>query len=142
MGYTHYWRGNESVIDQSAWPAAIADCDTLIAAAKDDLRLTITDAAGMIYINGDPSKDEDHEPFCIPRDGAKMQAAEFEFCKTARKPYDDVVTACLARLAEAGLMVSSDGTAKEWAGGLAFGEKVLGLRLAYPVRGGLINAAI
>lgn len=133
MGYTHYWRGNESEIDQQAWPEAIADCDKIIAAKTDALNLEVQDDSDHIDFNGDETRGEDHEQFVIPRSGAVMQSTGFEFCKTASKPYDDVVTACLARLAEAGLQVSSDGTEGEWKQGLDLASSVLSRPLQYPV---------
>lgn len=133
MGYTHYWRGNESKIDASAWPAAIADCDRLVAAGKEPYGLDIAAVPEFVEFNGDATKDHDHEPFSIPRDANIMQRTGFEFCKTACKPYDVVVTACLARLAEAGLYVSSDGSSEDWLDGLTFAEEILSRPLAYPV---------
>ena len=38
----------------------------------------------------------------------------WDFCKTARKPYDIVVTACLAVLGEHGLAITSDGDEQDW----------------------------
>lgn len=43
-----------------------------------------------IVFNGDGSKGEDHESFILERDGNG-----FNFCKTARKPYDRFVKAVL-----------------------------------------------
>ncbi|MEM6972392.1 MAG: hypothetical protein AAF577_06265 [Pseudomonadota bacterium] len=66
----------------------------------------------------------------IPRDAAAL--GEFAFCKTTSEPCDHVVTACLARLAETGLIVSSDGEPEEWADGVAAWKKALGRPIAIP----------
>ena len=46
-----------------------------------------------IMLNGAP--DDDFEPFHLDSDGGSM-----EFCKTARRPYDVVVTAILLRASQ------------------------------------------
>jgi len=133
MGYTHYWNGNKSRIDLEEWPKAIADCEKIIAARKDRLRLDVDDDKECIVFNGNDAAEEAHETFFIPRSGKAMQGSPFDFCKTARKPYDVVVVACLARLAEAGLWVSSDGSEDEWQTGLVLARNVLARDLRYPV---------
>ena len=60
-----------------------------------------------ICFNGDASKGEDHETFIIEREGNG-----FQFCKTARKPYDRFVKAVLVianYYAPGALKVSCDG---------------------------------
>jgi hypothetical protein len=60
-----------------------------------------------IVFNGDGSKDEDHEPMCLERQGGG-----FQFCKTARKSYDRYVKAilCVANFFAPGVLkVTCDG---------------------------------
>ena len=59
---------------------------------------------------------EDHEPF-------ELTAApvDFEFCKTARAPYDETVTAILIRAkvrAGSAIKISSDGDWSDWQDGM------------------------
>ncbi len=61
-----------------------------------------------ISLNGDRSTDEDHEWFVV----TKTDNRDFEFCKTALKPYDAVVVSVLALMEEIApgvLELSSDG---------------------------------
>jgi len=99
----------------------------------------------LVSFNGDATlagrtgrgNDEDmsHETFHLPRvyEPQDWQRPDncgryFDFCKTARKPYDLAVTAALIALRhhfpEVG--VSSDGTANGWTTGLALCRSVLG----------------
>jgi hypothetical protein len=74
--------------------------------------------------------DASHETFAIPLRVSHLQ--DFDFCKTARKPYDVVVTGVLCILAEAGLDVSSDGEAEDWEAGRAWAQGVLGRPVKIP----------
>lgn len=75
-------------------------------------------------------EDESHESFVLPASGL----GDFEFCKTAQKPYDEVVVAALARLAEVeGIKVSSDGNAADWEDGVKLASKVLGRKVSNPL---------
>lgn len=53
----------------------------------------------------------------------------FDFCKTARKPYDVMVVAALCRMAECGedtIRVSSDGKPEDWEAGARLASILLG----------------
>jgi len=76
-----------------------------------------------------------HETFYLPRvyepqdwQRPDERGRYFDFCKTARKPYDLAVTASLIALQhhfpEVG--VSTDGTGDDWTAGLALCRSVLG----------------
>ena len=147
MGYTHYWNFKPSEL--KGWEAKIADCDKIIAARKAALELDLTSSdATQIWLNGpDDGRDLGHETFDMPRTLAGVEARVinspsyrsegmegFDFCKTARKPYDEVVVACLCVLAESGLDVSSDGDAGEWEDGRKLAEEVLGRPISTPAR--------
>ena len=60
-----------------------------------------------------------------------MSENEADFCKTARYPYDTVVTACLIIMKHYlgdSFQVNSDGYASDWADGLILAKQVLGLK--------------
>jgi hypothetical protein len=66
---------------------------------------------------------------------ADSEGLWFTFCKTARKPYDLAVTACLIRLAfhfPETVKISSDGTAEEWEEGRALCERLFGFAAVPP----------
>lgn len=75
-----------------------------------------------IWFNGTSKNGEDHETFSIFED-----EIEWSFCKTARKPYDLFVCACLiaARLV-LDYKISSDGREAEWADAFEFYARVIG----------------
>jgi hypothetical protein len=90
-------------------------------------------------INGDAShyvegRDLAHETFCwegIPSisEWRKDEPETFDFCKTAYKPYDVVVTAILIRAKTIYgdcVKISSDGDWQEWQAGREMYEKVFG----------------
>jgi hypothetical protein len=64
------------------------------------------------------------EPFVFPG------GMGFNFCKTGRKPYDEVVTACLLvardHFPPSMLSISSDGSWDDWMGGAKLYTAVLG----------------
>ncbi len=148
MGYTHYWNFKPATL--KVWEAKIADCDKIIAANKETYELNLDGSNDeRIWLNGpDDGRDLGHETFDVPRtlagtkahvEAAKKQKWKdedtygFDFCKTARKPYDDVVVACLCVLAETGLDVSSDGDHDEWEDGRKLAEQVLSRPVANPI---------
>ena len=65
-------------------------------------------------INGNSTIDHDHESFYM--DHYKLKEGEWDFCKTARKPYDLFVCAALIHLYHKGLIKSfnSDGDVDDW----------------------------
>ena len=117
MGYTHYWKWNGEV-DARIWQDALINCQSII--RHSDVPLDVEFNPEGFFING---VDEGaHETFVIPR---HPKPIDFEFCKTARKPYDKIVMACLAVLADcAGFVVSSDGDPEEWTIGVYFARLV------------------
>lgn len=134
MGYTHYWRGSESTIIETEWDEAIQDCQKIIENNKSDYELDFNGATPEnLWFNGNPVGDKGYETFVIPCDAKTMFESDLDFCKTAAKPYDDVVTACLARLAEAGLSVSSDRNQAEWQDGVDLASLTLGKTVTNPI---------
>lgn len=87
-----------------------------------------------ICLNGYGPEDEDlgHETFYM-----EFNSLGFNFCKTARKPYDYVVQAILAichTVAPDKFDISSDGDASEWEWSVAIASVVLGIPLNNPIK--------
>jgi len=112
MGYTHYFEHTE--ISQEVWDKIVLDCKLVCKdqPIEDDLdgsepKFTNT----FITFNG---VDYDgHETFDLNRKGS----AGFTFCKTAAKPYDLAVTACLLIYKHHSpdtMILSSDGDDEDW----------------------------
>jgi len=115
MGYTHYWR-QESEIPQAVWDRFTAKIGPKLSLYGDILdELEVTEE--RIWLNG--VGDDAHETFVLERCGGS-----FSFCKTARKPYDPIVVACLVLLREqtkggdSGFTWSSDGNPTEHSQGV------------------------
>jgi hypothetical protein len=139
MGYTHYWETSET-IPADMWACCVKDACKLVAAAKAE-RITLwheydeprsKPAVNLKHIWFNGAGDNGHETFAFDH-----QPTDFTFCKTARKPYDTVVCAILACIAEhtAGIVtVTSDGDTDDWQPGLDFAARVLGRVVPDPVR--------
>ena len=120
MGYTHYFTVDpvNQTVPSDAFGRLALDVKRICeeaAAQGIDIRsefdestpAEITEAS--IRLNG--AGDDGHETFYVAHD-----QSGFDFCKTARKPYDAVVCAALARMKihyGASVQVSSDGQ-DEW----------------------------
>lgn len=132
MGYTHYVRQPKGIepttfarlSKEVARVASIAWSEDLsgdgIAYEYDEPEKDPVFTAEVIRFNG--KGGEGHETFMLTPD-----ASDFNFCKTAQKPYDIVVVATLCLLAHhsSGVTVSSDGNHADWADGLALARRVL-----------------
>jgi hypothetical protein len=88
-----------------------------------------------ICFNGDESKGLDHETFRIDRDNSQRAITHgskngivFDFCKTARKPYDLMVQISMLRLKHhfPESNISSDGDPSDWKNGKALYKKIFG----------------
>lgn len=109
MGYTHYYRDARPLND-AQWKAFCADCEGLFASAKvplangDGKRGTKPVIADdYVAFNGVGS--DSHETAFCSKDGR-----DFDFCKTAEKPYDAVVVEFFKLIRKhAGASLSSDG---------------------------------
>ena len=138
MGYTHYWTQTRSFTEDE-WKDVSADIRTILNKAI-AIGVPLADAYGhkgkrpsfnakQIMFNGvDFTKlggdDDSHETMVICRD---KQRDHSEFCKTARKPYDVVVTACLCYLSSVtgAYDVSSDGYGVDFMAGLSLAQEAL-----------------
>lgn len=105
MGYTHYWgfrtpAKGKAEETEKAYQKAIKECQKIaqsyhLAQPKGSCtRLSgytaYSKTYGGLHING--ARDMAHEDFCMREHFNQNKSG---FCKTARKPYDIVVTACL-----------------------------------------------
>jgi len=150
MGYTHYWR-IPNKLSPTKWKSIIADFEKLIVDQKYFLTTLLSkqgdDAliidANQILFNG--KKEKGHEWFCLQsnlspeeiayqeriygKDEEELEHPNFFFCKTARKPYDVCVTACLIiakhYLGEE-IKISSDGETNEWNEAKTYCQEILG----------------
>jgi hypothetical protein len=133
VGYTHYWELTKISKHSTRHTAVIRDMVKIV--KNSPVPLAGGDGTGKpgvskteIVFNG-KAPDEDHETFWFPGEDG------FNFCKTARKPYDIVVVACLAAAKDvygSEIKVSSDGDAAEWADGVALASRVLGRNIPGP----------
>ena len=137
MGYTHYWTTRENAFMPHLWTAAVDDCAEVIALAIEaGIELAGWDGNGAPVANGveigfNGKGDEAYESFVVSRQSEKRAGRDFafSFCKTARKPYDVAVTACLVVLKRHlgdSFRVSSDGDVSDWTAGLELANRVLG----------------
>ena len=130
MGYTHYWyMEKDKEIEEKVWTNFTTDAKSLIVGSP------ILEKAREEYKSypQDPTEidevkikfDGGHETFYFGRKSEQVSWREdqdwvFNFCKTARKEYDGLVTAALL-LAKHHLgnriRVSSDGNIDEWKNG-------------------------
>ena len=134
MGYTHYFSGlqcTEELADFARTAIALSD----VAICGPSGSGTAVICKDRILLNGSAERDEDYESFVLP--GYFYNS----FCKTARRPYDKVLTAILIDaivLKVSGWEnISSNGTEEDWAkgGGIALfmrtAKEHYGLELDY-----------
>jgi len=144
MGYTHYWRFNNIGIKASdleeRYQRAVKDCQKIVRYAHINGLVKLSGYTahckvgkyGGVVLNG--TGDNAHENFYL-REHFK-QNEDFNFCKTAQKPYDIVVVACLAvlkhRLGD-NIEVSTDGFLKDWVAGINLARTVTKLKIKNPI---------
>jgi hypothetical protein len=118
MGYTHYWRTNEKQLDVIKFKQLVISARKLIKEQKEcklcgyDGTKKPTITSNGIGFNGCQANGEDYETFLLTN-----KPEPFAFCKTALKPYDIIVTACLILYKltfQNKVIVSSDGNLSEW----------------------------
>ena len=122
MGYTHYWT-LENGLEQSDWNNFLEGARKVIETAKKaGIALEDNSAGAAIHVNG--VGENAHETFAIT-----SEDVGFDFCKTAFKPYDAVVTAILIHAKNVfkdGITIKSDGNWVDWEGGSLLFEEVFG----------------
>ena len=133
MGYTHYWHIAKISQHSTRFTQAVGDMAKVIRNSPVPLAGPLGTgkpklAKTYVSFNGVPPND--HETFLFPeQDG---------FCKTAQKPYDIVVVACLAIAKDvfgAEIRVSSDGKGEDWDAGVRLASEVLGREIENPIEG-------
>lgn len=130
MGYTHYYRrslvGNTS---QEKWELALIDCERIL--FNTDIPF-VRECNNDAYFGINGEGDDAYETFVLPRNVSEIR--EFNFCKTGERPYDTLVTACLARMAETGVItVSSDGSHEDFQAGVELASTILGREVSNPI---------
>ena len=149
MGYTHYWHMNPKT-DEEKYAATLKTVRAVVEKSPEGL-LAGWDGAGVpdleagISLNG-RGPDDDHETFFLPENPGGLLKQDFvqtdddgfvfTFCKTAYKPYDRIVVACLVVLAAMlgdDVRVSSDGNRIDWEDGIAWAAKCLGVQFKNPI---------
>lgn len=116
MGYTRYWEGTSTKYDD----ATMDIIKEIVNIAKSDYGIIIRGPDGTgdpviskeyIGLNGDLSNNLEYESFVVPN-GTDFG---FNFCKTARQPYDIVVNAIMQLLKKKKVIIkcSSDGENEE-----------------------------
>ena len=116
MGYTHYWYIFEKEIPKDIWENFATDFVKLVPHFYDILDQTTEQKLNIdneeIIFNG--VGENSHETFYINRKNKlnKEDNSYFNFCKTARKPYD-IAVCCTLIIAKYyfgnGIRISSDG---------------------------------
>jgi hypothetical protein len=124
MGYTHYWTIKEP-IDSDAWDKLRKGIQQIVGTAQDS-GIDIKDESNdeRIVFNGVGAGE--HESFFL-----ELGDEEFNFCKTAGKPYDIAVTASLILLKKElgdGVIIKSDGTWADWESGQLLYETVFNVQ--------------
>lgn len=144
MGYTHYW-GRVQNLDAKKFKAFSGDCAEIAKFAEREYGVTLEDGINEgpaqineneIWINGDSKKGEDYETFFIPCIEDTGEVDEYglssNLCKTAQRPYDRVVCACLIAAKyhfPNDFFIRSDGEADDWTDGLILASAILGANL-------------
>ena len=143
MGSSHYFEINEikgmAKVNEMRYKRAIQDCQRIVrtyykkyGGLSGYSAHTVIGQYGGLSVNGKGQLA--HEDFTLREHFNQNKG--FNFCKTDDKPYDLVVTACLAVLAHRlgdAFKVSSDGNAKHWTKGVAYARKVTGLAIKNPI---------
>lgn len=153
MGYTHYWTQQRN-FTVAEWAEVSADIGAILKEAQHNQGIALADCGGEpktspvftakdIGFNG--LGDDSHETMLIRRVRKPSEyegdRVGWEFCKTAQKPYDLAVTACLSYLSTItrkndpatgepiigteAFSVSSDGDASDWVAGVDMARKAL-----------------
>ncbi len=129
MGYTHYWSIKAPCTEAQRVEIAAAVARVIYAGQKAD-RFKLDGVDGgpplcdqtEIFFNGIGALS--HETFVFD-----FEPVEFDFCKTAAKPYDVAVCAALVIakvVLGAGISVRSDGDDSDWQNGVELAQQALG----------------
>lgn len=148
MGYTHYFSKVSTTRDDALRFEMFArGARTIIEYATTQDKIQIADGMGeklgeweisdsLVSFNGYGA--DSHETFYWGVD-----ASGFNFCKTAYKPYDAVVTACLIHLKDVygdAVDIGSDGYWSEWSDGARLYRNATGLTAENPMTSEQVSA--
>lgn len=130
MGYTHYW--SNPGVDEVLFRKFTDDVRAVLKTSKVRVQFEEDDkrepeiTSEVVRFNG--VGPDAYETFYVER------AESRGFCKTARKSYDEVVTACLLCAVDhiPGFKVSSDGYWEEWKKGRDLYERATGRKAVQP----------
>lgn len=127
MGYTHYWQKTKETKPET-WTKFTEFVKKAIKLATKDY-IKICDAMGEgnfpivdeseVSFNG--FEEDSHESFYIRIE----QTNGFNFCKTARRPYDAVVVACLIKAEELGVIDKWSSDGKDENGDFSDGRRLM-----------------
>ena len=147
MGYTHYVYYERETIPKSNWDAFTTDVRKIIAAAEEKHGITVcreynrSDEPPQIddkHVIFNGVGENSHETFAVDRKPTDPYSRPeddhvFAFCKTNRKPYDLVVTACMLAVKhhcpDHVHSISTDGRPQDWALPVIFCTQELGYGL-------------
>lgn len=122
MGYTHYWKFSPTNETAKQFKIVLDECKKIvkshpnIAFGWDEEKQGFYDeptfTEDLIEFNGDESNELEYETFVFDPN----THIEFNFTKTARRPYDLIVCLVLISLSKHldGFSFSSDGNDIEW----------------------------
>lgn len=148
MGYTHYYtKKAESRDDALRFEMFSIGARRIIEYAVAHEGIEIADGMGdvlgaweadteVVSFNG--YGPDAHETFFFKRTGSG-----FHFCKTARKPYDAVATACLIHMKDVYgdlIDIGSDGDWSEWSDGARLYRNATGLTAENPMASEEVSA--
>jgi len=134
MGYTHYFYTKST--SQKRFDNYAETCKVLHNALPETLVIRGGDGTGtplfgedLVLFNGDYETEDDYETFALEH---TTENDKFNFCKTARKPYDLFVCACLiAAKVQLNYTIGSDGGKDDWAEAIEFYNRVTDIGVAY-----------
>jgi hypothetical protein len=154
MGYTHYWRFYKNQLKQmdfedfrNAFKTVAEEIKLLYGSLPrysesageyyKDVPLEIRGGFGVgnpiinettIWFNGDEKDGMSHETFSIDWSWDDKEGEPFDFCKTARKPYDLLVCVALIsfvrHFTRNNIRVSSDGDMADWRPAIEFYHEI------------------
>lgn len=141
MGYTHYWHQKRD-FKVAEWKAITDNTTALLASNNLPPLLYEADSNELPLVDKDTIRfngklDDGHETFILTRKrrapydyetAEDARGGSFDFCKTARKPYDAAVVAVLlfaAHAAPGAISLSSDGDLEDWGDGLSLARTIV-----------------
>lgn len=131
MGYTHYWELKDGITQETF--AKWAEGVKAIVETAVDAGISLGNGHGvdepevsenLVCFNG--TAENGHETF-----GIEYGDTEYNFCKTAQKPYDAVVTASLIYAKQIfgdDIKIKSDGSWEDWESGQLLYETVFDIQ--------------